>query len=95
MVFSKSTSQTGKQRSVLCCRTLPLAVYREVVAHLRQVDGVEAGLVPQSSQEFDYALSQIGSMWIEYDGELDSTARDRIDRILAYYGDRYGAWETA
>ncbi|MDY6940043.1 MAG: hypothetical protein SWY16_20610 [Cyanobacteriota bacterium] len=93
MVGSNLATGTSGERQFLRCRTLPLAVYREVAAHLRQVGGVRAGLVPQSSPEFDYALSQIGSLWIEYADDTDAAARDRVDRILTYYGDRYGAWE--
>ena len=79
--------------------TLPLAVYRELVAHLRQVNGVTAGLLPQSAQQFDYTYSQVGGLWLEYPSEvgtseLNQAMRRRIDQILAYYGDRYGAWKA-
>ncbi|HEY9658167.1 MAG TPA: hypothetical protein V6C65_06925 [Allocoleopsis sp.] len=77
----------------LCCPHLPLAVYREVVAHLRQVDGVEAGLLSQRSQQFDYLQSQVGSLWIRFT-TTDVMAKPRVEQILAYYGDRYGTWET-
>ncbi|MGA7936626.1 MAG: hypothetical protein WCA35_23935 [Kovacikia sp.] len=73
---------------------LPLAVYREVAAHLCQVDGVEVELVPQQSQQFDYRLSQIDSLEIQYPDNLNSACSTRIKQILAYYSDRYGAWET-
>ena len=43
---------------------LPLAVYREIAAHIRQVLGVEVGLIPQTSSEFDYNQSQISGLWI-------------------------------
>jgi hypothetical protein len=76
------------------CPRLPLAVYREVAAHLRQVVGVTAGLLPQLSQEFDYEQSQIGGLWIELPGDAESHAHDRVEQILAYYSDRHGAWET-
>jgi hypothetical protein len=33
---------------------LPLAVYREITAHLQQVSGVEVQLMSQSSPHFDY-----------------------------------------
>jgi hypothetical protein len=71
---------------------LPLAVYREVAAHLCQVDGVQTELVPQTSQQFDYQLSQIDSLWI-YRPD-DAKAEKRVSQILAYYSDRYGAWES-
>jgi hypothetical protein len=72
---------------------LPLAVYREVAAHLEQVDGVETELVPQQSREFDYQLSQIDRLWIQYDDDLDVHSRQQVEQILAYYGYRYGDWE--
>jgi DNA-binding PucR family transcriptional regulator len=72
---------------------LPLAVYREIAAHLRQVSGVEAGLIPQTSQSFDYHQSQIGGLWIEYTNASDTAGRERVNQILAYYQNRYGAWE--
>lgn len=77
-----------------CCPGLPLAVYREVVAHLRQVPGVEAGLTPQTSQQFDYYQSQIGSLWLRYSDTSPAQSRQRVEQILAYYGDRYGAWQS-
>lgn len=82
-----------------CNRTLPLAVYREVAAHLRQVEGVQVRLLPQTSQTFDYLDSQVGGLWLEYPVESppsqqDQQRRQRVDQILTYYGDRFGAWEV-
>jgi hypothetical protein len=88
-----NTTQTVQLRQ-LSCPTLPLAVYREVVAHLQQVDGISAGLTAQSTPEFDYDRSQVGHLWLQYPENADATTRQQVDRILAYYGDRYGAWET-
>jgi hypothetical protein len=76
----------------LSCPHLPLAVYREVVAHLRQVDGVEVGLIPQQSQEFDYLQSQIAGLWL--DCTTASTDIAKVETILAYYAQRYGDWQT-
>ncbi len=75
------------------CTELPLAVYREVAAHLRQVKGVEAGLIPQTSQQFDYNESQVGGLWIQYADASDLQGRERVNQILAYYQNRYGDWE--
>ncbi|GAP96444.1 hypothetical protein [Leptolyngbya sp. NIES-2104] len=72
--------------------TLPLAVYREVAVHLTQVDGVQTRLTPQTSQQFEYTLSQIESLEIEFSNPNDSQARSQVEKILAYYGDRFGAW---
>lgn len=75
------------------CPGLPLAVYREVAAHLRQLKGVEAGLIPQTSQQFDYNQSQAGGLWMQYTDASDAVVRERVNQILAYYQNRYGTWE--
>ncbi|MGV0025185.1 hypothetical protein [Phormidesmis priestleyi] len=88
-------------RYLVKCAGLPLAVYREVVAHLSQVDGVKTGLIARSSSQFDYQQSQVESLWIEVsdvsaDGQSQRDiclSRSQVDQILDYYGDRYGAWE--
>lgn len=72
--------------------TLPLAVYREIAAHLTQVNGVQTRLAPQTSQQFEYTLSQIGSLEIEFSDPNDQQVRTQVEKILAYYGDRFGAW---
>lgn len=77
----------------MCCRGLPLAVYREVAAHLRQVQGVEVNIIPQTSQQFDYNQSQVGGLSIRYTDASDVVSRERVNQILAYYQNRYGAWE--
>jgi hypothetical protein len=88
-VFSGKSLQPYKIR----CFGLPLAVYREVAAHLRQVSGVEVDLLPQTSQQFDYRQSQVGGLEIRYAETADTAAQDRVEQILTYYGDRHGAWE--
>lgn len=95
-MMSESSKPNSESRPEyrLCCPRLPLAVYREVAAHLRQVTGVEAGLFPQRSQEFDYLQSQVGGVWIRYTTEATPASQHRVEQILAYYGDRYGTWET-
>ncbi len=75
-------------RYAVCNEKLPLAVYREVAAHLCQIETVTTELTPQSSAEFDYSKSQIGELWIE--GE--ESAQAQVEKILAYYSDRFGAW---
>ncbi|MDZ8052097.1 MAG: hypothetical protein RMX68_001170 [Aulosira sp. ZfuVER01] len=69
---------------------LPLAVYREIAAHLRQVEGLEVSLIPQSSQQFDYHQSQIEGLWISWVSKPTSAVRQRVQQILAYYQNRYG-----
>ncbi|WP_318728555.1 hypothetical protein [Roseofilum sp. Guam] len=87
-------SAVNQKRRNLSWPKLPLAVYREVAAHLRQIDGVNTGLYSQSSSEFNYYLSQVGSMWLEYPEDLGAEDLARIDQILAYYSDRYGVWKS-
>jgi len=74
-------------------KQLPLAVYREVAAHLQLLEGVRVVLHPQRSQEFDYSLSQIDSLEVDYDTPLSKAIEQQVQKVLAYYGDRYGAWE--
>ncbi|AFY32149.1 hypothetical protein [Calothrix sp. PCC 7507] len=69
---------------------LPLAVYREIAAHLRQVDGVEVGLIPQSSQQFDYYQSQIAGLWISWAVNSSLDSQQQVQQILNYYQNRYG-----
>jgi hypothetical protein len=67
---------------------LPLAIYREIAAHLRQVEGVGVDLIPQISSEFDYNQSQIGGLSISW---TQNTNEERIQQILAYYQSKYSA----
>lgn len=69
---------------------LPLAVYREIAAHLRQVDGVEVDSIPQTSQQFDYHQSQIAGLSILWAVNSSSESRHRVQQILDYYHNRYG-----
>jgi len=64
---------------------LPLAVYREVAAHLRQVEGVDVELIPQMSQTFDYNQSQVEGLWIQHADDSDAVSRERVNQILTHY----------
>ncbi len=68
---------------------LPLAVYREITAHLRQVEGVEVSLIPQTSHQFDYNQSQISGLWIDYTPDSSLESRQRVQQILTYYHNCY------
>jgi hypothetical protein len=76
---------------------LPLAVYREIAAHLRQVEGVNTGLILRplegSSEEFDYAQSQIAALWIEHPQDIAEINLKTIESILDYYAQKYRPWE--
>ncbi|MBW4571662.1 MAG: hypothetical protein KME31_27685 [Tolypothrix carrinoi HA7290-LM1] len=69
---------------------LALAVYQEIAAHLRQVEGVEVDLIPQSSPQFDYNQSQIADLEISWMPNSNAESRQRVKEILAYYQNRYG-----
>lgn len=68
---------------------LPLAVYREIAAHLQQVEGVQVDLIPQSSQEFDYNQSQIAGLSVSLGANSSSESHQRVEQILAYYRSHY------
>jgi hypothetical protein len=72
---------------------LPLAVYHEAAAHLRQVAGVQVELLPPRSPQFDYNLSQIGGLRIQFTPEATQTSQQQVQQILAYYGDRFNPWQ--
>lgn len=83
------TRQDNQLKYEIQFPNLPLAVYMEIAAHLRQVEGVETGLYPASAQQFDYNQSQIGGLWIQYASSAGEDCRERVDQILAYYQNRY------
>lgn len=91
------TEKQKQQRYQYSCRGLPLAVYREVAAHLRQLGKVQAGLFsPSPGEPFDYTNSQVGGLWLEYAEDAEDAEdgiRQKAEQILAYYGDRFGPWE--
>ena len=82
------------ERQQLASPQLPLAIYREIVAHLRQVEGVDAQLLPQKATDFDYLQSQVGGLWIESDLDSNPQAQTQIDSILAYYAQKYAPWQS-
>jgi hypothetical protein len=88
------SSSLTQQRTKLSSDRLPLALYREVAAHLRQVEGVKTGLLPQQSKTFDYLQSQVGGLWIEVNQELNPQAQTQIQSILDYYAQKYAPWEV-
>ncbi|MGL5081837.1 MAG: hypothetical protein ACRC8A_10155 [Microcoleaceae cyanobacterium] len=95
-----TTMQSASEPTVsyqVQCLELPLAVYLEVAAHLRQIPGVETGLNPRSNfsqGSFNYLQSQIESLWIRYAAAQALTIQPKVDQILNYYGDRHGVWQV-
>ena len=77
---------------------LPLAVYREIVAHIQQLDGLEVTLRPQKSTEFDYLQSQVGGLTVALASPQphnDPATGDRLTQILTHYASRFGPWLQA
>jgi hypothetical protein len=81
------------QKEQITYPNLPLAIYREIAAHLRQVKDINTELIPQKSQQFDYTQSQVDSLQIQYPINLDSSEKQQIEAILDYYAQHYGAYE--
>lgn len=68
---------------------LPLAMYREIAAHLRQVEGVEVDIVSQGTQQFDYNQSQVECLQLTLAPNLPVENRKIVEQILTYYQSRY------
>lgn len=80
------TTSNRLERQEFFWPELPLAVYREIMAHLRQVEGVNVGLLPvPQDQPFDYKYGQVGGLWIEYPQTLEMSSKQRLEDILNYY----------
>ena len=81
----KEHNQNQQKRHIFTHKKLPLAVYLEIAAHLRQVSGVTTGLLPQQTEIFDYDDSQVGGIWIEYSQEVNNENKEQVEKILQYY----------
>ena len=92
-------SPITKQTQLLTCPGLPLGVYREVAAHLRQVEGVDAkpimhSIEPDPTAEFDYAQSQVAALQIDFAETVADVEKKRVESILDYYARRYRPWKV-
>jgi hypothetical protein len=72
---------------------MPLAVYREVAAHLQQIEGIAVAFLDPTERVFSYTESQLGGLEIIGADRLKDPDRIWIDRLLSYYADRYNPWE--
>jgi hypothetical protein len=72
---------------------LPLAVYREVAAHLQQIEGVVVNFLVPTARSFSYTESQLGGLEISGTDRLNEFDLYHFNRILSYYADRYQPWE--
>ncbi len=69
---------------------LPLAIGRELAAHLEQVRGAVVQLCWRQTTTFNYADSQIDGVWVDIPPECAAGDLERIQAIL----DRYGTWQV-
>jgi len=83
---------SGSPRRRLNLPGLPLAVYREVAAHLCQLPGVSVELLPQTATTFSYQHSQVGGLEMTC-SNTDPKVLAQVEKILGYYSDRYGTWQ--
>jgi hypothetical protein len=67
---------------------MPLAVYREVAAHLRCIPGVDAVLEWNQSRTFRYSDSQIEALVVTQSPEANES---RLIQVL----DNYGLWQRS
>jgi hypothetical protein len=86
-VFKQLVSHQDKKIRVAYAPVqLPLAVYRELAAHLNQVEAIDTELVWSNRQKFDYADSQIDSIWIKFAAPLSDRSYALVESILNHYG---------
>lgn len=95
----ESSTDKPQNQQQLTCPQLPLAVYREVIAHLRQVEGVNASLIMRPiehdpAEKFDYYQSQVAALQLDYAENLAESSLQRVTDILDYYAQRYYPWEN-
>jgi hypothetical protein len=73
---------------------LPLALYREIAAHLQQVKGVQASLSPQPpSSPFNYRSSQVATLHLTYTPQFQPDTTQEVWAILNYYAQRHGRFD--
>lgn len=68
-------------------------MYREVAAHLRQVEGVGTALLTRTSRQFEYQQSQVEGLWVCYPVPLEEKHKHLVEEILDYYAQHYGTWQ--
>jgi hypothetical protein len=72
---------------------MPLAVYREIAAHLQQIEGIKVAFLTPIGRGFSYTESQLGGLEITGIDRLADPDRVQVEQIFSYYADRYQAWE--
>jgi hypothetical protein len=75
----------------ISCPDLPLAIYKEIAAHLGQVDQLTVEVIPEDRPDFDYYQSQAKGLALK--GKLDLHGKALLQSILDYYSGLYGAFK--
>jgi len=93
--LSNTTIEPSTKSITLKLDRLPLAVYREIAAHLRQVEGVKTDFLPQTATNFDYLQSQVGGLNIVYpsDSSIEQPSFSieiKVKSIIRHYENKYG-----
>lgn len=65
---------------------LPLTMYRELAAHLTQVEGIKTELFAPTDHRFDYAASQTGGIKVKAPENLLPQHLEIVEAILNHYG---------
>jgi hypothetical protein len=84
-----------KSKFTITNHQMPLAVYREVAAHLQQIAGITVSFLTTVDRRFSYTESQLGGVEIIGADRLTDLDKIRIDDVLNYYANRYSCWEIA
>lgn len=77
------------QKEKITANYIPLAIYREIAAHLQQIQGVEINFIAQTSPNFDYNLSQISGFELSYPTDLSNYEKQCLNKILNYYAQKW------
>lgn len=77
---------SGKHLRVTYQPELPLAMYKELAAHLSQLEGVSTELIWQDRQEFNYAASQIAGISVICSSQISERSQELAPLILNCYG---------
>lgn len=75
---------------------LPLAIYLEIAAHLRQLEGVEAELMAHNHETqpvFNYQASQVAGIRLKHKSNLEPETQAQLEAILAHYQKIHGIWQ--
>ena len=84
---------TVKERREKITRArLPLAIYRELAAHLQQVRGVVVEICRRPLQSLTTYRVRWGKFLLRYPADLETSEVQNLEAILASYADRYGTW---